>query len=504
MVPSPPARRARVSALSSLALIAALAIPASAHAETPDCSKVVTAGGSVQQLVNSLLPGETGCLRAGGYSQSVTITRGGVTGRPVTLRSYPGEKATLTGRLVVKKGANFVVVEDLWLDGRNSSNLPSPTVNANDVVFRNNDVTNQHTAICFVLGASNVDSSATYGRALRPVIENNRIHNCGKLPAANHDHGIYVEGTDDAQIRGNWIYDNADRGIQLFPDAQRTSVTGNVLDGNGTNLIFSGDLGLASSNTTVRGNLITRAKLRFNVESWYPAGNPKGTNNLLTSNCLHGAARTDFGSAGINTGDGGFTATANTTLAPSYRDAAARDFRLTSTSPCRSLYLGDPNAVPGPRLTVVAPDADPHADPHAHADPTPTPKPTPAPTPTPTPTPAPPTPTEPKPRAPKRPTRRPVSLSTVMRSAPAAVTRHGRSLGLVGRVHSKTRSRRVLIQVAHRGGWHTVAVVRVARSGRFSVSWRVRAPRHARALRLRARAPGVGNSRTLVVGLARR
>ena len=490
MLPSPPRRRALVSALCGLAVVAVLGVPASAAADTPACSKVAAPGASVQALVDSLLPGQTGCLRAGGYSQSVTITRGGVSGKPVTLRSYPGDKATIAGRLVVKKGADFVVVEDLWLDGRNSGNLPSPTVNGNDAVFRNNDVTNQHTAICFVLGASNVDSSVTYGRALRPVIENNRIHNCGKLPAANHDHGIYVEGTDDAQIRGNWIYDNADRGIQLFPDAQRTSVTGNVLDGNGTNLIFSGDLGLASSNTTVRGNLITRAKLRFNVESWYPDGNPKGINNLVSVNCLYGAARTDLGVAGINTEDGGFTASGNSALAPGYVNAAAHDYRLTAASPCRSLYLSDPGAVPGPRSGAVEPA------------PTPIPTPTPA-APAPTPTAPAPTPTEPKPRAPKRPRLRSVSLSTVLRSAPAAVTRHGRSLGLVGRVRAARHSRRVLIQVKRRGAWRTVAVARVTRSGRFSISWRVRAPRHASALRLRARAPGVGNSRTLVVGLAR-
>jgi hypothetical protein len=84
------------------------------------------------------------------------------------------------------------------------------------------------------------------------------------------------------------------------------------------------------------------------------------------------------------------------------------------------------------------------------------------------------------------------------------VTRHGRALGLRGKVRASTRTKRVLIQAARRGGWRTVAVVNVQRSGRFTVSWRVRAPRRAASLRLRARAPGVGSSRTLVVGLARR
>ena len=41
-------------------------------------------------------------------------------------------------------------------------------------------------------------------------------------------------------IRDNWIYDNADRGVQLYPDADGTVVTGNVIDGNGEGVIFGG------------------------------------------------------------------------------------------------------------------------------------------------------------------------------------------------------------------------------------------------------------------------
>ena len=59
------------------------------------------------------------------------------------------------------------------------------------------------------------------------------------LPANNHEHGIYVEASDGAQIVDNWIYDNADRGVQLFPDAQGTYVARNVIDRNGQGVIFS-------------------------------------------------------------------------------------------------------------------------------------------------------------------------------------------------------------------------------------------------------------------------
>jgi len=369
---SVPGLRLRLTAFAAT-LVAVLSPAAGASAQTPSpCSRVASPSGSdaaagsetapfrtAQKLVDSLSAGHVGCLRAGSYSQSVRLSRGGTGGAPLTLRSYPGEEATLSGRLTIAASADWVTVEELYLDGRNAAGLPSPTVNADDVVFRNNDVTNQNSAICFLLGSSTSGGPAGYGRARRPKIISNRIHNCGRLPATNHDHGIYVEGADDAVISGNWIYDNADRGIQLYPDAHGTEVTGNVLDANGTNLIFSGDDGLASSDNTVHGNVLSRSVLRFNVESWWPDGGPRGQNNHFTSNCVYGAARTEHGTAGIDSSAGGFTATANTTAPPGYVDAAAKDFRLTAASACNSILGGYAATIPGPLTQRSSPGPGP-------------------------------------------------------------------------------------------------------------------------------------------------
>jgi parallel beta-helix repeat protein len=54
---------------------------------------------------------------------------------------------------------------------------------------------------------------------VRPRIERNRIHDCGK-PATLSGHGIYMQNVDDAEIVGNTIYDNADRGIKVGPDSK--------------------------------------------------------------------------------------------------------------------------------------------------------------------------------------------------------------------------------------------------------------------------------------------
>ena len=134
----------------------------------------------------------------------------------------------MRGRFWIAESADRVTVQGLYLDGPNGDVLPSPTINGDDVTFRGNDVTNNHHSICFSLGHPD------WGRADRHAIELNRIHDCGQLPATNHDHGIYVAAATDTLIRDNWIYDNADRGIQLYPDAQRhRGSRGNVIDGNG-------------------------------------------------------------------------------------------------------------------------------------------------------------------------------------------------------------------------------------------------------------------------------
>ena len=79
--------------------------------------------------------------------------------------------------------------------------------------------------ICFSLG--NTD---TWGYAGSTTIENSRIHDCG--PTTNMNHGIYAQATSGRTlILGNWIFDNGDRGIQLYPAAQNILIAHNVING---------------------------------------------------------------------------------------------------------------------------------------------------------------------------------------------------------------------------------------------------------------------------------
>ncbi len=274
--------------MTGAALVAAAALalaapgPAAAVAATGACDRVAATDGSegplrsAQALADSLAPGETGCLRAGIYDDDDEIkleTPG------VTLRSFPGEHAIVRGRIWVTKDAPSAVLAGLTLDGRNDHGLPSPTINGDGVAVVDNEITNHHTGICISVG-----SPERFGRAEGTLIRGNTIHDCGELPATNFDHGIYVNSADQTVIVDNVITDNADRGVQLYPDAQGTLVAGNVIIGNGEGVIFGGAEETASSGNFVIGNVITGSTIRADVESSW-AG-PVGTANYVIGNCI--------------------------------------------------------------------------------------------------------------------------------------------------------------------------------------------------------------------------
>lgn len=289
---------------------------------------------TAQRLLDALGPGQVGCLRGGVYHGPVTADRGGLPGRPVTLTSYPGERAELLGRLYVQPGVHDLAFRSLRLDGRNEAALPSPTVDGWDVRFSGDEVTNEHSAICFDLGQTGGPVAGNI------AIERSAIHDCGRLPANNHEHGIYIENTRNVRIVWDLIFDNADRGIQLYPDAQRTRILHNVIYGNGEGILFSGGYGTASSDALVAHNIIVRSDLRSNVESWYPAGNPVGSGNVVTDNCIGSAS-----AAPLSRGGGGFHALHNLRAEPRFADASAGDFEMPARSACRRLSGNVPSAV---------------------------------------------------------------------------------------------------------------------------------------------------------------
>jgi parallel beta-helix repeat protein len=309
---------------------------AAAETAPVTCNKVASPTGSdtasgtlsapyrtAQALANSLQPGQVGCLRAGTYAGGIRFGHGGGAGSPLVVRSYPGETALVTGRVYVPRGSDYVTVADLNLNsaGQSEGPLPSPTIDSNNATFEGDDVTNEHTGICFALG------SEGWGVANNTTIADDHIHDCGLMPAANHDHGIYVDDAVNTHIVGNLIDHNADRGIQLYPSSTDALITNNVISENGEGIIFSGEGGVSSSGNVVEHNLVVNSLVRQDIESWYPAGTPVGVGNVVRDNCVS--------SRGINTSAGGFTATGNVTARASELVATSEGgYRPASGSTC--------------------------------------------------------------------------------------------------------------------------------------------------------------------------
>jgi hypothetical protein len=265
-----------------------------------DCAlEAAATPADLQRLVDGLEPGTTRCIGPGVYEGDVVIRRGGTADEPVTLRAFPPRSATIRGQLRIADGADFVRIEGFRLTGPESGERPSPLVNGDDARFSGNDVSSAVDS-CFVLGDKH------WGVAERTAIVRNRIHHCG-VAGTNKDHGVYVRQAVDTLVEDNVIERNPDRGVQLFPNADRTLVRGNLIDRNGEGVIFSGDSVDTSDHNRVVANIITGSLLRWDVESYWWRG--RGRGNVVRRNCVSGGAR-----GAIQRPARGFTARRNVLL----------------------------------------------------------------------------------------------------------------------------------------------------------------------------------------------
>ncbi len=329
---------ALLAVAACLLLVAAGAAVAKPAAGKARCTAVISPGSALQHFVDELRPGSIGCLRSGDYDTTKLIVRTRGTARArITLRSFdPRRRATIHGPVWVSRAGGYWTFENLDFDGRNPRNLPSPIVNGDRTVWIRDDVTNHHAGsgstsggICFVLG-----DTSHWGIPGDTVILQSRIHDCGV--SDNSNHGIYVQATRGTTlIADNWIYRNGDRGIQLYPDAAHVTIVHNVIDDNGSGVIFSGKGRFASHHNVVFGNIISNSRNRWNVESWYPDKTQAPVGNIVASNCLWASNTTvlydrDGGVAPAE----GFSVGPNVVAQPKYFDQGRNDFRLERGSGC--------------------------------------------------------------------------------------------------------------------------------------------------------------------------
>ncbi len=333
----------RVAGLATIVAAASSVLCGTAMASSPtpvSCSLYASPAGSdsgsgslqspfltAQKLVDSLAPGQTGCLRGGTYSQpQLRFDHGGSPGAPITLASYPGETATLSGGYVyVVNGSDHVTLTDLHIDATASTQV-GVQVMAADTSLIGDDITNSNEAHpCVILG-----SNVGWGAASGTLIEDDVIHQCGSPADGNKDHAIYFDNSTDATVTNNVIWGAAAFAIHLYQNAQGNQITHNVMVDNGYGVIFAGSDQYSSDNNLVADNVIADSSAGYDVESWW--GGAVGSGNIAENNCVYGGA-----SGTISDPTTGFVAAGNVTADPMFVNEAAHDYRLASTSPCLSV-----------------------------------------------------------------------------------------------------------------------------------------------------------------------
>jgi arylsulfatase A-like enzyme len=285
---------------------------------------------TVQKLSDSLNAGQVGCLRgppASGvtpYEENPTITRGGTSdANRITIRSEPGQTATIRGRITVSASASFLNISNLIVDSGDAGSQPSANIDASSVTLSDVNITSRTAATCVLVGDGGVRD--------RVALRRNRIHNCST--------GIELKLATLAGVENNLVYDNIDRGIRIGPNADYSIVWRNVIDGNGEGVQFTNSATEAPSYNMTRDNIVSNSTTRYNIASSWTGTTP-GAWNYVWRHCVH-ATNVDSGynaNRGIEAPSLGFrTFNPFAVGDPKYRDRRAKDFGIDTSSPCHAL-----------------------------------------------------------------------------------------------------------------------------------------------------------------------
>jgi hypothetical protein len=224
---------------------------------------------TVQRLLTALPRGATGCLKGGSvFHARVWLVR------PVQLRSAGG-RATIDGNVTITRDAPGAVLEGLTIRG--SRGRAAVDVRGDRAHIVGNDISGG--------GFQDADTPCVLLSGVHHVvIDGNRIHGCTLASRRNlYSPGILVASAVGTRITNNVVFHVVGDGIALGPNAQRSVVARNVVDGNVSAVYLGGGDRTASSHNVVASNILSNSGL-WNVHSAWSG--PVGGRNVVASNCL--------------------------------------------------------------------------------------------------------------------------------------------------------------------------------------------------------------------------
>jgi parallel beta-helix repeat protein len=325
---------------------------------------------TIKKGISVLTPSDTLYLRQGTYNEFISPTIPGMNipsgtswSNAITIASYPGEDATITGGISIQDNMNgsapsFLIFDRLIVDlqavpgdinGTNSAfRVVSP--NVHHIRFSNGEIKNAANHLVLVGGGT------SHCEIMNSKIHGAKVSLFGGTHPTTGNYGFYYNG-HDGLIEGNVIYDNTGYGLHLYHsgsnDVNNNIVRNNIFYGNGFDdgerHDTLGGVIIASGENNLFYNNIVDKNTGIGVTVAYTNGS---RNNQLYNNTVFGNSGSGieiFDSApqtvvrnNIVYGNGGTIAdwgavgtvlSNNLTTDPKFVNPSAHDFLLQEGSP---------------------------------------------------------------------------------------------------------------------------------------------------------------------------
>lgn len=328
----------RLGALAALALLALGLVAGGGAAPAARCSLWAAPSGddaepgtqarpfrTIAKLTVSLQPGQTGCLPRGAvFAEHVVVNAVGRADAKIHVTSAAGTPATLADGLEWTQAAQHVVFERVVVSASpaaQSGSLPAT------VILRGfgNGLVRSDVSAGTVVDVSR--SCILLDHARRALVDRNTVHDCAKKTGGGAVYGAGVTAgiSVNAVITNNVVSGNPGDGIALAPNAQRSTVSRNLVVDNDAGVYFGGGPTAASNDNRVERNIVVR-HARFAVHGSTAPDAPVGKRNVVTANCLWQAGQQ------VQAGTG-YRSVANRVVNPRVQ-RTAQGYVVPRTSPC--------------------------------------------------------------------------------------------------------------------------------------------------------------------------